>query len=170
MARRITYICGGARSGKSRYALEQVNARDGRKVFVATAEAIDPEMSARIERHRAERDDEWLTIEAPLDLVTAITDHGADDAVLLIDCLTLWVGNLMHHKQSVRVHGDELLDALRACRSDVLLVANEVGLGIVPATAMARDFRDEAGWLNQAVAALADEAVMMLSGLPLRLK
>jgi len=136
-------------------------------VLIATAEALDEEMAARIARHRAERGDCWRTIEAPLALAEALARVGPQETAV-VDCLTLWVSNLMHAGRDIGTQTDGLLAALRG--RDALLVANEVGLGIVPDNALARRFRDEAGRLNQRVAAVADRVAFLAAGLPLWLK
>ena len=136
-------------------------------MLIATAEALDEEMAARIARHRAERGDRWRTIEAPLALAEALAQVGPQETAV-VDCLTLWVSNLMHAGRDIGTQTDGLLAALRG--RDALLVANEVGLGIVPDNALARRFRDEAGRLNQQVAAVADRVAFLAAGLPLWLK
>ncbi len=163
-------VLGGARSGKSRYAQARAEAGGGDPVFVATAEAFDDEMRARIARHRADRDARWRTVEAPRDLPAAIDALNAKDAVVLVDCLTLWVSNLLLADADIPLASRELCDAIRRFEGRLILVANEVGLGIVPDNALARAFRDAAGQLNQSVAASADEVVLLAAGLPLTLK
>ena len=163
-------ILGGARSGKSRYAQTLAEAFDGDLIFIATGEAFDDEMAERIAHHRADRGPRWDTIEAPLALGEAIRSHAAPGKLLLIDCLTLWVSNLMHAERDIVAATDELIAAMGDARGPVILVANEVGLGIVPDNALARRFRDEAGRVNQAVAAAANEVSFIAAGLPLRLK
>ena len=126
-------------------------------------------MRARIARHQEERGDRWTTLEAPLDLVGALNGLSADDAVV-VDCLTLWLSNLMHVQADVAAGIDALIAVLERCPAQVWLVSNEVGQGIVPDNALARRFRDEAGWMHQALARAADEVLMVVAGLPLRLK
>jgi adenosylcobinamide kinase/adenosylcobinamide-phosphate guanylyltransferase len=162
-----TLILGGARSGKTTHALGLAEATGRSLVMIATAQALDAEMEERIARHRAERDARWRTLEAPLDVAGALGDvHASETAV--IDCLTLWVSNLLHAARDVDHAAGDLIGALNG--RDVLLVANEVGLGIVPDNALARRFRDEAGRLNQRVAAAADKVLFIAAGLPLVLK
>lgn len=163
-------ILGGARSGKSRHAQSLAEAFDGDLVFIATGEAYDDEMAERIDRHRADRGPRWDTIEAPLALGDAIRAHAAPDKLLLIDCLTLWVSNLMQAGRDIVDATADLVAALDEAPGPVILVTNEVGLGIVPDNALARRFRDEAGRVNQAVAAAANEVSFVAAGLPLRLK
>jgi adenosylcobinamide kinase/adenosylcobinamide-phosphate guanylyltransferase len=162
-----TLILGGTRSGKTTHALRLAEATGRALVMIATAEALDAEMEERIARHRAERGPGWRTLEAPVDLVGALQGvAGSETAV--IDCLTLWVSNLMHAERDVEHEAGELLSALH--EREVLLVSNEVGLGIVPDNALARRFRDVAGRLNQRVAAAADKVLFIAAGLPLVLK
>jgi adenosylcobinamide kinase / adenosylcobinamide-phosphate guanylyltransferase len=166
----LTVLIGGARSGKSRLALERAQALPGELVYVATGEALDTEMSERIARHRAERGARWRTVEEPLDLAGAIARESSGGNVLVVDCLTLWLSNLIFRERDVGAATTSLLEALARRRGTVLLVSNEVGMGIVPENALARRFRDEAGRLNQAVARVADEVVLVCAGLALRMK
>lgn len=167
----LTLILGGARSGKTGLALRLAEARSAHSgfgpVLIATAEALDEEMQERIARHRAERGPHWTTVEAPLDLVGALAALPAGQ-VVLVDCLTLWLSNLMHAGRDLEAETAALGAALRG--RPVILIANEVGLGIVPDNALARRFRDEAGTLNQRVAARADRVVFMVAGLPMEAK
>lgn len=167
---RITLLLGGARSGKSRLAEQLAEKRDGRLVYVATAEAWDDEMKARIAEHKSRRGDRWHSIEAPVAVAEVLRALPADTGVVLIDCLTLWLSNLMHAGRDLGAETAGLLSAVNAVPFPVLLVSNEVGLGIVPDNKLARDFRDAQGRLNQAVAAVADHAIFMAAGLPLVLK
>ncbi|TCM17688.1 adenosylcobinamide kinase /adenosylcobinamide-phosphate guanylyltransferase [Novosphingobium sp. PhB165] len=167
---RSTLVLGGARSGKSRHAQALIEGFPGRLAYIATGEGLDLEMEARIARHREERGPRWSTIEAPLDLVAAIA-RGADEAdAVLVDCLTLWLSNLMLAEIALAPRFDALCAAVAACPCPIALVANEVGLGLVPETPLGRAFRDEAGRLNQRIAAIADSVVFVAAGLPLRLK
>lgn len=163
-------VLGGARSGKSRYAQQRAEQLDGDLVYIATAEAWDEEMTARIARHRDDRGPRWQTIEAPLDLSAAIDAQGCADRVLLIDCLTLWASNLIFAERDIEAETVGLVRAIARAQGPVILVSNEVGLGIVPDNALARRFRDVAGIINQTIAAAADEAVFLAAGLPVRLK
>jgi adenosylcobinamide kinase/adenosylcobinamide-phosphate guanylyltransferase len=164
------FVLGGARSGKSRYAQARAEALAGNPVFVASAEAFDDEMRDRIARHRADRDARWTTVEAPRALPAAVDALSATDAVVLVDCLTLWVSNLLLAEADIALAGRQLCDAIARFEGTLILVANEVGLGIVPDNALARAFRDAAGQLNQSVAATAREVVLLTAGLPLTLK
>lgn len=166
----LLFVLGGARSGKSRYALNRAEALPGELLFVATAQALDNEMDSRIARHREERGPRWRTIEEPVDLAAVVRAEVRADRVLLIDCLTLWASNLMFADRDIDTATGALVAALGEAQGPVILVANEVGLGIVPDNALARRFRDVAGIVNQAVAACVDEAVFMAAGLPMRLK
>jgi len=165
----IILITGGARSGKSVRAEARARAFAGQPVYIATAEALDGEMRARIAAHRARRGREWLEREAPLELVTALAETDGGGA-RLIDCLTLWLSNLMHAERDWAKETASLTEALEAQRSPVVLVTNEVGLGIVPDNALARAYRDAAGFINQAIARVAAEVEFVVAGLPMRLK
>ncbi|MEH3048479.1 bifunctional adenosylcobinamide kinase/adenosylcobinamide-phosphate guanylyltransferase [Sphingomonas adhaesiva] len=165
-----TLVLGGARSGKSRHAQALAEAAGGRLVFVATAQGFDDEMRDRIARHRADRDARWRTVEAPTDLAAALRTADAPDTTILVDCLTLWTSNLLLADADIPAACDALLAALAAMRARVLLVANEVGWGIVPDNALARAFRDAAGIVNQRVAAAATHVHLIVAGLPLVLK
>ena len=168
----ITLVLGGARSGKSAYAqkhAEQAAALTGRPpLMIATAEALDDEMRDRIDRHRAERGDGWRTLEAPLDLAIAVRDLDAED-VVVIDCLTLWLSNQMLGEHNLPAAVDDLAAALAACPARLWVVSNEVGWSLVPDNALGRRFRDEAGRLNQRIAAVADSACLIVAGMRLDL-
>ncbi|EQB07011.1 hypothetical protein L288_10250 [Sphingobium quisquiliarum P25] len=163
-------VLGGARSGKSRYAQGRCEAISGQLAYIATAQAYDHEMADRIARHRADRGERWLTIEAPLELPDAIRASAGTAGAILVDCLTLWLSNMLLANEDIAAWSAELAKAVRSCTVPLVLVANEVGLSIVPDNALARRFRDEAGWLNQQIAAVCDEAVFVAAGLPLTLK
>ena len=171
----LTLILGGARSGKSRYAETLVMGAAASGTYIATADPGDPEMAARIEEHRRQRNyrghgEFWHTVEESLDLAGAIRTHAAPAQPILVDCLTMWLSNLMLAGRVVEHEGEILCAALREAGGPVVLVANEVGMGLVPETPLGREFRDEAGRLNQQVAALADRVVFVAAGLPLVLK
>jgi adenosylcobinamide kinase/adenosylcobinamide-phosphate guanylyltransferase len=168
--RSLTLILGGARSGKSRHAERLVLASGLAPVYVATAQALDAEMAARIADHRARRGAAWRTIEEPLDLAGVLDGEAADGRAVLVDCLTLWLTNLMVAGRPVRAEMARLLELLRSLPGTLVLVSNEVGLGVVPTDAMARAFIDHAGWLHQRIAEQADDVVFMAAGLPLHLK
>jgi adenosylcobinamide kinase/adenosylcobinamide-phosphate guanylyltransferase len=167
-----TLVLGGARSGKSRFALD-VQSRRARVTFIATARADDAEMLERIERHRTERSDHWRTVEEPYELVARLREACAGTDAVIVDCLTVWVANLMLRgdpDEHVLKQADELAALLALHQADVTLVSNEVGLGVHPATADGRHFRDLLGHVNQRVAAAADRVVLMVAGLPLTVK
>ena len=178
-----TLVFGGARSGKSAYA-ERLAAASGKEViYIATAAAGDAEMSARIAQHRVQRPQHWHTVEEPISLAAALAEWRAPQRLVLVDCLTLWLSNLMFSDGTqypdvgmfelpARFHEQRaaLLDELAAERGDVVLVSNEVGMGIVPWGALSRSYADEAGRLNQAVAAVCDRVALVAAGLPLMLK
>jgi adenosylcobinamide kinase / adenosylcobinamide-phosphate guanylyltransferase len=166
----LTLVLGGARSGKSRYAEALVTSAADAGTYIATAEAGDAEMAARIAHHRLHRGDFWRTVEAPLDLAPAILAYADPARPLLVDCLTLWLSNLLGAGRIVEHESETLLGALRDAAGPVVLVANEVGLGLVPETPLGREFRDGAGRLNQSVAAQAQRVVFVAAGLPLVLK
>ena len=170
----LTLITGGARSGKSSYALSRVTQHHRHPAFVATAQAFDEEMRDRIARHRAQRGDRFKTIEEPLDLAAALTSLPEEVDIAIVDCLTVWLGNLHHRaggdESGIRAGIDALIDALPGVRCDLVIVTNEVGWGIVPENASARSFRDMAGMLNRRVAELADEVHVCVCGVPLCVK
>lgn len=168
----VTLVLGGARGGKSSHAEALVrDSGAAAAVYIATAEAGDAEMSARIEDHRARRPRGWITVEAPLELAAALRANAAPARPILVDCLTLWLSNLMHAGRDVAAETEGLVEALAGpLPCPAVLVSNEVGLGIVPDNALARAFRDQAGRLNQRIAAAADRVVFVAAGLPLLLK
>jgi adenosylcobinamide kinase/adenosylcobinamide-phosphate guanylyltransferase len=165
----LTLLLGGARSGKSAHAERLVTAAPAPWTYIATAQAFDDEMTERIALHRGRREDGWQTIDAPLDLCGAIS--GVPDArPLLIDCLTLWLSNHLLADHDVETEAEKLVEILAKPRGNWVVVANEVGLGIVPDNALARKFRDVAGRLNQKIAAKADRVLFMVAGLPMQVK
>ena len=166
----VTLVLGGARSGKSRYAECVVEDAAACGTYCATAEAGDAEMAQRIAAHRARRGSFWHTIEEPLALAPVIAAELSLDRPLLIDCLTLWLSNLLLTDRPIEGETPALCAALRLAVGPVVLVANEVGMGLVPETPLGRRFRDAAGRLNQQVAAVADRVVFVAAGLPLVLK
>lgn len=163
-----TLVVGGCKSGKSRHALELAENYGLRKIFMATCIPMDDEMKDRVKKHKAERDELWQTMDVPTDLPEAIAAHGADGHVILVDCLTLWITNLLMRPANAEPVADRveaLVTALAQAACPVVLVSNEVGAGIVPENRLARQFRDEAGLANQKVAAAVDRVVWMVAGI-----
>ena len=170
----IALILGGCRSGKSRQALELAEQSGlANKIFVATCQAHDVEMQDRIARHQQERGQEWTTVEEPLDVPDVLWRESGASTLILLDCLTLWVSNLMMHDAGdtwVQAQFERLDEALQGSSGPVVVVSNEVGLGVVPDNPMARRFRDLVGWLNQQVAAKANHVMWMVAGMPVQVK
>ena len=162
----VVLIGGGARSGKSRFALERARREGSNLVFIATAEALDEEMRERIAHHRSQRGEEFRTVEAPVELAAAV--RLCDAQAIVVDCLTLWLANILDRDLDAAFA--DLEDAARSSRACVILVTNEVGCGIVPENELARRFRDQAGILNQRMANAAGEVYWMIFGQPLRVK
>ncbi|MFK4754012.1 MULTISPECIES: bifunctional adenosylcobinamide kinase/adenosylcobinamide-phosphate guanylyltransferase [Oceanospirillaceae] len=171
----IHLILGGARSGKSRYGLAVASAlaiqQGVDQYFVATATPFDDEMTSRIERHQQERGEDWQLAEVPLALAEYLNQQSGT-GVILVDCLTLWLNNQFYHlpEQDFPALFAQMTQALQQCRMDVVLIANEIGFGVVPAGGVSRAFVDQAGWLNQALAAIADRVTLVVAGLPLTVK
>lgn len=167
-------VLGGAKSGKSTFALKICNQLNKHPVFLATARALDNEMADRIRRHKLERGNEWITEEEPLDVTGSIRRLDRKDRVIIFDCLTLWVNNLyMKYKDdrpAIDQAVDNLVNILKEIRGEIILVSNEVGLGIVPDNPMARAYRDDLGLLNQRIANLSKKVVNLIAGLPMILK
>lgn len=172
----IELVLGGARSGKSRYAEQQALAMEKPVIYVATAHAGDDEMRARIARHRADRPDDWQTLEEPVRLGEMVTRHATTGNCLLVDCLTLWLNNVLfdpHGELQTTVFEAQkasLLKALADCPGNVILVSNEVGLGVVAVERSTRRFVDEAGWLHQDIAHLSNRVVFVTAGIARKLK
>lgn len=169
---KITLVTGGARSGKSSYALSLADPAE-KNVFIATAEGLDDEMQQRIDHHKKERNDRFLTIEAPVHLSHAIRAVKSEIQLVIVDCLTVWLGNLLvkdESEQLLKTEIEALLDILEDPPCRLVIVTNEVGMGIVPMNELARKFRDQAGWLNQRVAELASEVVFIVSGISMKVK
>ena len=169
---RSLFIVGGARSGKSRFAIERFSP-DDRVVFVATAEARDEEMAKRIARHRAERPSRWSTLEEPIELVSRLRDLAGRCDGVIVDCLTLWVSNLLlrgERDDAILERADALAGLIRNRRSSITVVSNEVGEGVHPETAAGLRFRDALGRVNQQVAAACETVVLMVAGIPLTVK
>lgn len=166
----VTLVLGGARSGKSRHAEALVESQPGACIYLATAQAGDHEMSARIAAHQARRGRRWSTVEEPLDLAGALERACGSDRAVLVDCLTLWLSNLLGAERDVDSEIESLMATLPGLAGPVVFVSNEVGLGVVPEGALARAFIDHAGRLHQAVAGAAQSVLFMTAGLPLALK
>lgn len=169
-ARGVTLILGGARSGKSAFGETMIAASGLEPVYVATSRIHDDEMHARIDHHRARRGPEWTTVEEPDDLEGAVLREARPGRAVLVDCLTLWITNLMMADADVDARAKSLCAALGRTGGPVVLISNEVGLGIVPDNAMARAFRDHAGRLHRDIAAMADTVYFVAAGLPLKMK
>jgi adenosylcobinamide kinase/adenosylcobinamide-phosphate guanylyltransferase len=169
----VTLVLGGVRSGKSRYA-QQLAERSSRVVFVATAKICDDEMRAKIDRHREERPKEWLTVEEPLELPKVLAEHKTTCDVIVVDCLTIFAANLLEAagEDSATLEGriEALCTALQTIQCNLVVVSNEVGSGVHPSTELGRRYRDLLGEINQRVARVADDVVLMVAGLPLALK
>jgi adenosylcobinamide kinase / adenosylcobinamide-phosphate guanylyltransferase len=165
-----TLVLGGARSGKSAFAEQLIGASGLAKIYLATATAGDDEMRSRIAHHRKRRGDGWVTIEEPIALVDALAREATHGRAVLVDCLTLWLSNLMFAERDWDVEAARLSRFIGAAKQPIVLVSNEVGLGLVPETPLGRNFRDAQGRLNQLVAAIAPNVVFIAAGLPLWLK
>ncbi|MGD9157866.1 MAG: bifunctional adenosylcobinamide kinase/adenosylcobinamide-phosphate guanylyltransferase [Desulfobacteraceae bacterium] len=167
-------VLGGARSGKSSFALDLCNKLEGKRYFFATAQAFDDEMEDRIKRHQEERGSEWNTVEETVDIYQKIKDIDDEDTIVLVDCLTLWLSNLYMKYESgtdmIYEKIDELVAGLPNIKGRIVLVSNEVGMGIVPENKLARSYRDAAGAMNRKIAEKADKVVITFSGMPMVLK
>ncbi|MEW6419843.1 MAG: bifunctional adenosylcobinamide kinase/adenosylcobinamide-phosphate guanylyltransferase [Nitrospirota bacterium] len=199
MSRKLVFITGGARSGKSTFALKEASKISGNKAYIATAEALDEEMRERLEDHKRKRGKDWDTYEEPISISEVIKKIGNDYRVIVIDCLTLWLSNLMHSDLNIEIEIEHLISSLvtihsltnqpyfnntmkiippnppliKGGRGDyqvIYIVSNEVGMGIVPENEMARKFRDMAGVLNQKIAEIADEVYLVAVGIPMKIK
>ena len=172
MAKQVVLITGGARSGKSKYAEQRALEWGPRLLYLATGEAKDAEMAQRIAEHRKRRGEIWITVEEPLDVGKVVQQHRGKVDCVLVDCLTLWISNLLLQKGEPYARGavDDFIQGLPHLDFHLLLVTNEVGWGIVPDNPLARQFRDLTGWTNQRMAETANEAVLMVAGIPFPLK
>ncbi len=169
--RKVIFILGGARSGKSTYALQEASAVAGKKAFVATAEALDDEMRSRIDNHKKQRGNAWVTFEEPLNISRIITDIRNSYNAIIIDCLTLWMSNIMHAGFDIYKTTDEFIDVIsQDCPTLLYIVSNEVGMGLVPDNELARDYRDNLGYINQKVAKVATDVYFLTAGIPLKIK
>lgn len=167
---RRVLVLGGARSGKSRTALQLAEQASSTRIYIATAQAFDDEMRERIALHRLERDRSWQTVDAPLELSQAIRAQTAPEKAVLVDCLTLWLSNAVLAERDPSHEADRLIGAVREARGPLILVSNEVGQGIVPSTPLGRSFRDEQGRLNQRIAEACDAVIFVAAGCPVLLK
>ena len=163
-------MLGGARSGKSDFAQSLAEENDGDLIYIATAQAFDAEMAERISRHKSDRGPRWHTVECPLNLADSIAEHQGESQTILVDCLTLWLSNLMLGEHDIPAAVSGLIASLKRSPAKVILVSNEVGQGIVPDNELARRFRDEAGWLNQKLASVIENVWFVTAGLPQKLK
>jgi len=171
----ITLVLGGARSGKSRFAEMQAeswlrNNPSGERIYIATAQAFDDEMRDKIARHKTQRGENWRTIEEPFELARRLAEENAENRFILVDCLTLWLSNLVLNEIDTNDATDRLYDCLEKTKGEIVIVSNEVGLGIVPDNKLSRQFRDTQGSANQRLARTAHKVVLVTAGLPLVLK
>jgi adenosylcobinamide kinase / adenosylcobinamide-phosphate guanylyltransferase len=166
----ITFVFGGARSGKSSFALKSASEMEGRKAYIATAQALDDEMKERIEKHKQERSSAWDTFEEPLHIPALLGGMTGKYGAVVIDCLTLWLSNLMHHGSDIEAEMEALIASARSCDAPLFVISNEVGLGIVPENRMARIFRDYAGVMNRRVASASDNVYLLAAGIPVKIK
>ncbi len=169
----MIFITGGCRSGKSRYALDYANQHFSKKLYLATCEPLDEEMAQRIEHHKKTRGPEWQTVEEPIEIVEKIRQYGDKVEVILLDCITLWLSNLLiKWNDDLRVMEEvsQLIDTIKQSQTFFIMVSNEVGMGIVPAEPLSRRFRDLSGMANQKIAEMADTVIFTVSGIPIFLK
>jgi adenosylcobinamide kinase / adenosylcobinamide-phosphate guanylyltransferase len=173
MGKKMILITGGCRSGKSRFALDYANQHFSKKIYLATCEALDEEMGQRIEHHKKMRSPEWQTIEEPIEIVNKIRRYGDEVDVILLDCITLWLSNLLMRRKNDLDIMDEvnrLIDTINQGQTSLILVSNEVGMGIVPADPLSRRFRDLSGMANQKIAEVVNTVILTVSGIPIFLK
>jgi adenosylcobinamide kinase/adenosylcobinamide-phosphate guanylyltransferase len=170
MDKKLIFITGGCRSGKSQFALDYANRRFRKKLYLATCEALDEEMGKRIEGHKKKRGLDWQTVEEPINVAEAIRRHGNDMEVILLDCITLWLSNLLMRQKSdheIVNEVNKLTDTVNQGQTSFIFVSNEVGMGIVPIDPLGRRFRDLAGMANQKIAEAAQTVIFMVSGIPI---
>jgi adenosylcobinamide kinase/adenosylcobinamide-phosphate guanylyltransferase len=173
MGKKMILITGGCRSGKSQFALDYANRHFRKKLYLATCEALDEEMAKRIEHHKKSRGLEWQTVEEPIKIAEAIRQHENDMEVILLDCITLWLSNLLMRQKSdheIMEEVSRLMDTVKKSQPSLIFVSNEVGMGIVPLEALGRRFRDLAGMANQKIAEVAQTVILMVSGIPIFMK
>jgi adenosylcobinamide kinase/adenosylcobinamide-phosphate guanylyltransferase len=173
MGKRMIFITGGCRSGKSRFALNYANQHFSKKLYLATCEPLDEEMAQRIEHHKKMRGPEWHTIEESIAIVDEIREYGNKVEVILLDCITLWLSNLLikwNSDSRIMDEVDRFIDVIKQSQTSLVIVSNEVGMGIVPADPLSRRFRDLSGITNQRIAEVVDTVIYMVSGIPMFLK
>lgn len=173
MEKNVIFITGGCRSGKSRFALGYANRFFSKKIYLATCEPLDEEMVNRIEDHKRMRGSEWETVEEPIEIVDKIRQYGKEAEVILLDCITLWISNLLlkwDDDSRIMEEIERLRSAIKEIGTSMILVSNEVGMGIVPADLLSRRFRDLSGIANQKIGESSDQVIFMVSGIPLFLK
>ncbi len=173
MVKELIFITGGCRSGKSRFALDYANRHFNKKLYLATLEVLDEEMSLRVEEHRRMRGKEWITVEEPINVIEKIEQYQDQMEVILLDCITLWLSNLIlkwNDDLKIMNEIDRFTDVAMQVQSSLILVSNEVGMGIVPADPLGRRFRDLSGMVNQRIASVAKRVIFMVSGIPIFLK
>ncbi|MBN2516369.1 MAG: bifunctional adenosylcobinamide kinase/adenosylcobinamide-phosphate guanylyltransferase [Deltaproteobacteria bacterium] len=170
----IIFVTGGARSGKSDFVQEMAETLEGKRLFLATAEALDDEMKERIRKHKEKRGDRWDTLEEPLDLGNAIQSVSKSYRTILVDCLTVWLSNLLieyeDEDEIISEMIDDFFSSMDDCKETFIVVSNEVGLGIVPDNKLVRIYRDKLGFLNQRMAKRADQVYILFSGIPVKIK
>jgi adenosylcobinamide kinase/adenosylcobinamide-phosphate guanylyltransferase len=173
MEKKLIFITGGCRSGKSRFALDYANQHFSKKMYLATCEALDQEIAQRIEHHKKMRGPEWHTIEEPIEISDQIKLHGDEVEVIVLDCITLWLSNLlMRRKDDLEIMEEisRFINTIKEKQTSLILVSNEVGLGIVPVDPLGRRFRDLSGMANQKIAEVVNTVILMVSGIPIFLK
>jgi len=170
----IQFILGGCRSGKSKYALDYANQNwHSKKFFIATCEALDNEMKSRITNHQKERGPNWKTVECPIDIASVIEELAIQKGGILLDCVTLWINNLMCNSMDdnqIKEKVETFVNTLQKISCPITVVSNEVGMGIVPENAMARQYRDLVGYTNQKIAAISNNVILMVAGIPFQIK
>jgi adenosylcobinamide kinase/adenosylcobinamide-phosphate guanylyltransferase len=173
MGKRLIFITGGTRSGKSRFALDYANRHFSKKLYLATCEVLDEEIAERVENHKKMRGPEWKTVEEPIEIIDKINEYGDRVEAILLDCITLWLSNLLMRQNSDVKIMDELdrfIKTIKQNQTSFIIVSNEVGMGIVPADSLGRRFRDLQGMANQKIAEAAETVILMVSGIPMILK
>jgi len=173
MVKKMIFITGGARSGKSRFALDYANRHFSKKLYLATCEVLDEEMALRVEKHKKMRGKEWNTIEEPVEVVDNIDEYSDKVEVVLLDCITLWLSNLLMGQNSdakIMDEVDRFINTIKQNQTSFIIVSNEVGMGIVPPEPLGRRFRDLSGLVNQKIADVAETVIFMVSGIPMYLK